>query len=204
MFPPQRKILVGTISTSEHELKDIAKAWILVSAAFAILLRSSIGSFFQSFLLAFLTVGVGFLLHELAHKLVAQHYGCFAEFRAFDFYLWMAVLMSYFGFVFAAPGAVFITGPVGIRRNGMISAAGPITNILLALVFFGLLFLGADGWSAQLAYYGLYINSWLALFNMLPFWNFDGAKIWPWSKFVYFSVAGIAALLMFMQNFVAW
>src|SRR3989338_9073468 len=112
MFPPQRKILVGTISTSEHELKDIAKAWILVSAAFAILLRSSIGSFFQSFLLAFLTVGVGFLLHELAHKLVAQHYGCFAEFRAFDFYLWMAVLMSYFGFVFAAPGAVFITGPV--------------------------------------------------------------------------------------------
>ncbi len=203
MLHPQRKILIGSISTSEHELRDIAKAWVLVSVAFAILLKNSIGSFSLSFLMAFLTVGVGFLLHELAHKLVAQHYGCFAEFRAFDFYLWMAVLMSFFGFVFAAPGAVFITGPVGLRRNGMISAAGPITNIILALVFFAIWFLGAEGWGAQVAYYGFYINSWLALFNMLPFWNFDGAKIWPWNKLVYIAVAGIAAILMFMQNFAA-
>ncbi len=203
MFAPSRKIILGGIPTSEHELRDIAKAWLLVSVAFAILLRESIGGFFFSFLLAFLTVGIGFLLHEIAHKIVAQHYGCFAEFRAFGFYLWLAILMSFFGFVFAAPGAVFISGPVGLRRNGIISAAGPITNIALALVFFSLWFLGAEGWMAQLTYYGFYINSWLALFNMLPFLNFDGAKIWPWSKIAYFSIAGIAGALMFLQNFVA-
>ena len=158
---------------------------------------------FSLFCLAFFTVGVGFLLHELAHKLASQHYGCVAEFRAFDTYLYLAILMSFFGFVFAAPGAVFITGPVGVRRNGIISAAGPITNILLALVFFSVWFLGAEGWLMQLSHYGFYINSYLALFNMLPFWNFDGAKIFPWSKFAYFSIVIVAAILMFMQNFMA-
>jgi Zn-dependent protease len=203
MFAPQRKILIGSISTSEHELKDIARAWVLVSVAFGILLRHNIGSFALSFLLAFLTVGVGFLLHELAHKLVAQHYGCFAEFRAFDMYLWLAILMSFFGFVIAAPGAVFITGPVGVKRNGIISVAGPLTNIALALVFLSIWFLGAEGWVAMLAYYGFYINSWLALFNMLPFWNFDGAKVWPWNKGAYGLVVGSAILLMFMQNVIS-
>ena len=206
MFAPQRKILIGKVSTSEDEIRDIIKAWVLVSVAFGIVLnegRLFTSSFFSSFAMAFLTVGIGFLLHELAHKLVAQRYGCFAEFRAFDQFLFLAVLMSFFGVVFAAPGAVFITGPVGVKRNGKISVAGPITNIAIALIFFALWFLASESsWITKMAYYGFYINSWLALFNMLPFWNFDGSKIWPWNKTVYICVTATAAILMFMLNFI--
>ncbi len=202
---PGEKIVLSSISTSITELRDIAKAWAAVSLAFGILLSGgkvfSFG-FIVSFIMAALTVGVGFLLHELAHKLVAQRYGCSAEFRSFDKFLILSILMSFFGFVFAAPGAVMIHGPVGVRRNGMISVAGPITNIFLAFVFLALLFLFPSGWIAQFFYYGFYINALLALFNMLPFWNFDGAKVWPWNKVVYFSVIAIAGALMLVLPYV--
>jgi len=97
------------ISTSAKEIVDVAKAWVAVSIAFAVLLSGeSTGSFLSFFLIAAFTVGIGFLLHEMGHKIMAQHYGCFAEFRSFDFMLILSVIMSFFGFVFIAPGAVMI------------------------------------------------------------------------------------------------
>ena len=200
-----RRILIGNISTSEIEIRDILKAWAAVSLAFGILFSGGAvfsQTFAVSFVMAALTVGVGFLLHELAHKLVAQRYGCFAEFRSFDHFLVLAIIMSFFGFVFAAPGAVMITGPVGVRRNGVISVAGPLTNIALAFVFLTTLFMMPQGWISKLSYYGLYINAFLALFNMLPFFNFDGAKVWPWNKFAYFSVIIVSGILMLMLPYV--
>ena len=137
-----KQIYLGSINTSEKELRDLVKAWIAISLAFALVLRHDIGlSFYQVFIVSAVTVGTGFLLHELGHKFVAQRYGCFAEFRSFDQMLMLAVMMSFFGFVFAAPGAVMIMGRVDIRKNGIISAAGPIVNLILALFFLSILFM---------------------------------------------------------------
>jgi Zn-dependent protease len=158
-------------------------------------------SFYQAFIVAAITVGTGFLLHELGHKIVAQRYGCFAEFRSFDQMLLLAILMSFFGFVLAAPGAVMIHGPVGVRRNGKISAAGPIVNLVLALVFLWLLLMQSSGILGVIAFYGYFINSWLALFNMIPIWNLDGAKVLKWNKKVYGVIVAVALGLMFLQNF---
>ena len=132
MYYSKKQIKIGGISTSEIELKDILKAWIAVSIAFAIALSKSVFSseLYAKFILASLTVGIGFLLHELGHKVVAQRYGCFAEFRSFDNMLLLAIAMSFFGFIFAAPGAVMISGRVDKRKNGKISAAGPIINLI--------------------------------------------------------------------------
>jgi len=113
----------------------------------------------------------------------------------------LALIMSFFGFVFAAPGAVMIHGPVGARRNGIISAAGPITNLGLALVFVGLFFLFPGGFLQTLSKFGFYVNSWLALFNMIPFMNFDGAKILRWNKIVYGSIVAAAIVFMFVQTY---
>jgi len=133
--PQAKQIYIGKINTSDTEIRDLIKAWIAISFAFAIVLRGGIGlSFYQVFIVSAITVGTGFLLHELGHKIVAQRYGCFAEFRSFDQMLVLAVIMSFFGFVFAAPGAVMISGPVGVRRNGKISAAGPIVNLAFSLL----------------------------------------------------------------------
>ena len=200
----RKEIKLGNISTSETELKDLLKAWIAVSIAFAIILSGSVFSadFYAKFIIASLTVGVGFLLHELGHKLAAQRYGCFAEFRSFDTMLILAIAMSFFGFIFAAPGAVMISGRVDKAKNGKISASGPLVNLALASVFLALAFAKLPTLFKAVVSYGFVINSWLALFNMIPFWLFDGHKILKWSKLVYGSIVIAALAFMLLQNFV--
>ena len=188
--------------TSKTEIIDITKAWIVISAAFAIVLTR--GNLFSTqllfnFLLSGLTVGIGFLFHELSHKVVAQKYGAIAEFRAFDSMLVLALAMSFLGFVFAAPGAVMIAGRnINIKRNGKISVAGPLMNLILALIFFIIMKLNFSSGINTIGQFGFMINSWLALFNMIPFWNFDGRKIFIWNKLVWVSVVAIAVIFLFI------
>ena len=63
---------------SKTEQHDLLKAWLAITVAFAIALGGL--NFAQPALLinAAVTVGLGFLLHELAHKFVAQYYGMWA------------------------------------------------------------------------------------------------------------------------------
>lgn len=192
------------IKFSRIEIRDLSRAWFFVSIAFAIVLSGGIfgigkAHFLQSFIIAAIAVGTGFLLHEIGHKVVAQHYGCFAEFRADMTMLVFAVLISFLGFVFAAPGAVMIMGHVSKERNGKISVAGPLVNIVLALLFLAaFVFISPLGLLGNIFSYGFIINTWLAIFNMLPFWILDGKKVLEWNKIVYFATIGFAVLLMIL------
>ncbi|MBW2965354.1 hypothetical protein KY363_07900 [Candidatus Woesearchaeota archaeon] len=191
------------ITTSRRELFDLFKAWIVIGIAFAIVmngLRFNF-SFFVAVFISLLTVGVGFLFHELAHKFLAQRYGCFAEFRSFDHMLILALLMSFVGFLFAAPGAVMISGHLTRKQNGRISAAGPAMNLAVALVFLGVFMAAPPAWSI-VGSYGFRINSWLALFNMIPFAMFDGKKIFDWSKPVYIAMALLALAFVFLPGLI--
>ena len=203
MYPKQ--IHIGKISTSDIELRDLAKAWIAVSVMFASVIGGSFfaGNFYSNFIIASLTVGTGFLLHELGHKIVAQRYGCFAEFRSFDSMLILGIIMAMFSpFLFAAPGAVMIYGRISKSKNGKISVAGPVVNLILSVLFLLLIFLGIGGIVKSIAVYGFVINTWLALFNMIPFWMFDGAKIWRWNKIAYFSVVLVCVGFMYLRKFI--
>jgi len=176
---------------SYREKRDLFNAGMIISLAFAILLSGGYRGLLSfnsglivAFVVAFFTAGIGFLLHELMHKYVAQSYGLYAEFRAFYNYLWLALLFSLFGFIIAAPGAVFIRGMITRERNGKISLAGPMTNIVLAILF--LILVDVGGLVGAIFQYGLTINALLAAFNMIPVMPFDGAKILAWDKGVYF------------------
>ena len=132
------KIKLGKIHTSNVELKDLGKSWLAISIAFAIALNGiSLNiDFLIAILISALTVGVGFLGHELAHKFIAQKYGIYGEFRANPFMLLIAIAISFLGVVFAAPGGVKITtAGVGKTREGKISAAGPAANLIIAGLF---------------------------------------------------------------------
>ncbi|MEA3514530.1 MAG: peptidase M50 [Nanoarchaeota archaeon] len=197
-----KTIRLGSVSTSEIELRDLLKAWAAISFAFAILFSGGL-SFGQEFAMAFiiscLTVGVGFIFHEMGHKFVAQHYGCFAEFRSDDRMLIFAILLSFLGFIIAAPGAVMISGPVGRIRNGKISAAGPAVNFALALVFLAcIIILGKN----MLFDYGFRINALLGVFNLIPIGIFDGKKVLHWDKKVYALMVVVGLSLMVLQGFV--
>ncbi len=149
-----------------------------------------------------IAVGLGFVLHELAHKFVAIHYGFWAEYKLWVQGLILAVVISVISnFIFAAPGAVYIHGEyISDEQNGKISLAGPLTNIVLALIFLGLipLFAGNEILLA-ICSIGFTINSFLALFNLIPFSILDGAKIFRWNPIVWALTAIVAFLMTFNQ-----
>ncbi len=187
---------------SKIEIIDLLKAWIAISIAFAIVFGALEGNFLLLLLVSGLSVGFGFLLHELGHKFLAQKYGCWAEFRSDDKMLLVAIAVSFLGFVFAAPGAVLINGNVDKNKNGKISMLGPLTNLILAVLFLLLVpkgFLSVSNYDLRTL--GFTINSWLALFNLIPLWFFDGRKIFDWNKVVYFLLVIIAFSFVFLFGY---
>ena len=185
--------------SSKTEVEHLFKAWLALSIAFSIALFDFGPNFLKGIFISCIVVGTGFLLHELAHKLLAQKYGCFAEFRANMNMLIFAILLSFTGIILAAPGAVMIKGVVDKRKNGLISAAGPATNFALALIFFILLYFEVF---EMISKYGFMINTWIGFFNLIPFGIFDGYKIMKWSKTVYAFMVFIAVSLFLLQSFI--
>ena len=197
------------ITYSEEELIHLLHAWAAISFAFAVALSGGLrglgSQFVPNLIVSGITVGTAFLLHELAHKVLAQKYGCWAEFRKFNLGLVLAVVMSLFGFIIAAPGAVMISGQVTREQNGKISAAGPLTNIALAILFFivGTFLPQVIGTIPalfnQIIFFGFFINAWLALFNMIPFPPLDGSKVMAWSLPVWLGITAIAGFMVFFM-----
>jgi len=187
---------MARIRTSETEIKHLLIAWLAISLAFAILFVReewmywgvSLSDLVRPMILAMFTVGIAFLLHEMAHKVVAQRYECWAEFRMSLPMLMFAILCAYVaGIVFAAPGAVMIFGPhITREQNGKIAVAGPTMNLLLVFLFLPLI--GHGGFITTIGAYGVIINIFIAAFNMLPISVLDGRKILYWSKTVYLLV----------------
>ena len=203
---------VGGLSFSQRELRDLLVAWLALGLAFTFFLerefrRIVFGQFgglsgaevASTFAVSLLTVGVGFLLHELAHKVVAVRFGQIAAFQADYRMLGFAVLGGLVGFLFAAPGAVVHRGRLTAKQHGLIAVAGPVTNLALAVVFLVPFFLtaamGIGGFLRELTEMGLQINLLLAGFNMLPFGPLDGRTVREWSTPVFLAVAVPSILL---------
>lgn len=182
----------------KNEIVELLKAWAGTTLAFAILLRSPQRDLPEALLLAGVTVALGIIGHELAHRAVARYFGCWARFIANDAMLVLAILMAFTGFLFAAPGAVWHSGYISKRQSGLIAAAGPATNMALAIVCLALvqiLPLGTRLWTFVWAGYTL--NAWLGLFNMIPFGPLDGAKVLNWSGAAFAVMAGLGLFLVF-------
>lgn len=188
--------------TSPAEVRDIVAAIAVLTLAFFWIFYGGEGESALYYLsLAALSVVVGFFLHEMAHKFVARRYGCWAEFRADYRMLGLALLMSFFGFLFAAPGAVMIAGNVDREQNGKISLAGPASNFLAAIFLmpFALFTLpGVPELANDIAFSLYFFSVFLGAFNMIPFMPLDGAKIWFWSKRVYIATLLVAGLLFYL------
>ncbi len=191
---------------SGREIRDLLVAWLALGVAFTFFfarvrpssLMSFIASpeFVQAMIVSLVTVGVGFLLHELAHKVVAVRYGQWAQFRADFGMLALAVAGGLAGFIFAAPGAVHHVGRLTEREHGHIALAGPVTNLGLAVLFAPLILV-----FPLIGTRGVEINLLLAAFNMLPIGGLDGNTVRQWSMPVYLAVlvpSVIMALWIFL------
>ena len=192
------------MSFSKYEKEQLVESIGILTVAFTLALSNGLSSVMENpeilinkLPLAFGAVMTGFLIHELAHKWMAQQYGCWAEYRGNRNGLYFALLMSSFGFLLAAPGAVMVSGRINDRQHGIIAAVGPISNIIIALVAFPIYIFttGLDyplSLIGELARFIVIINLILGGFNMIPVQPLDGSKIIAWNVYAYFGI--IAAI----------
>lgn len=190
-----------------REIQDIVIAVLALTFAFSISTFSANGFRVSPdfavyiVLLSLAAVCLAFLLHELAHRQVARKYGGFAEFHIWPIGLLGGLMLSFLGVVFAAPGAVYMSGIYGNDRIGKAALAGPATNMILGAIFFivGFALLNTF-WGGVFGYLSR-INLLLGAFNLIPFPPLDGQKVLAWDTRNYVIVivtAGILALLAFL------
>jgi len=191
----------GKIRFSSTEVLHITVAIVVLSAAFAIVFRGShldsdpTRNLMLIIGMSFLLVICSFLFHEFGHKFVAQRYNLWSEFRMWAAGLVLALFISYFGFLFAAPGAVYIQGNIDKDTYGKISLAGPSVNLVIAAVAIAVVFSLTPGTLAYVIFQMLaFLNSWFGLFNMIPIPPFDGSKIFAWNKSVYLAALAIGVI----------
>ncbi len=208
------------------EVVQILISVIAISFAFTLVFATVDGliaypkEFVVFMVISLITVGSGFVLHEMSHKLAAFYYGAYARFRMWTKGLIFMLFISLFGLLFAAPGAVYIySTKITRRENGIISMAGPVLNVILVGFFLalnlvypidlyfsflhGLRLPGIiEGGAIHIWIFGALINLILALFNMIPAFPLDGSKVIMWSKPVWFAATfGILAIGLLFNLF---
>ena len=130
---PPEILIIDPMRTSSIEVRDLLISWLVLGFCFALVLfhTFSPGDFVRGFVIALSALGAGFICHELSHKFVAQKLGFQAEFRLWQTGLIIALACAFIslyspkGFLFAAPGAVYILSYTPRREGGLISLAGP-------------------------------------------------------------------------------
>jgi len=203
------------VNFSDRELRDLTTSALVLALAFAIMLQGGLQGVLQEqdamyyllrkFLMALIGISLGFVLHELGHRFVARKFDCIAEFEMWPTGLILALVMSMFGFVLAAPGAVMIRPKMVMgyyvrlskERLGLISITGPAINLCLAIVFviLYLRYSGLDFWGDVFSI-GALVNTWLACFNLIPLGPFDGKKIFDWDWRIWGVALAVAVALL--------
>ena len=195
---------------SKTEIEHLTQATIAFAIALGLMfsggLMGALGDTSKFILFSFIglvTFTPGFLVHEIAHKVQARKYGCWAEFRASPGGLRLGLIVAaLIGVVFMAPGAVMVAGNTSREQFGKIALAGPVSNVALWCIGLAL----AVTVGSTNIYFDLFIFYWmmangiLGALNMLPFGPLDGKKIRTWSVPV-FWIWLIICLSMVWFNF---
>jgi Zn-dependent protease len=218
-----------------REIGEFVISAVVIGLAFGIAMAGGRSAFGDWPLLALTiaealaVVAVAFILHELGHRIVARRYGFSAEYRMWLPGLMIAIASSFFGFIFAAPGGIRLKRGEDDneeemeeeyrKETGIISLAGPITNLGLSILFIAvwiisLLFIFTAPveestvliiWDVIIL--GVIVNLWLALFNLLPFWTLDGIKVFRWSKTAwalgFLPALGLGAVFTFLPGYLS-
>ncbi len=198
--PPTRR---PGITTSSKEILQIGIAYLVLTFDLLLIFSNSTILFGTGGigLVAALSPGIvavaataaltGFVVHEMAHKIVAQRRGYWAEFRMWPTGLLLSFVTAFVGFLWGAPGATVVGGMPESDRTawGRTSVAGPLSNSAFGLIFFVAgLGLAVRGWGVAQLYWIFvlaWINGWFGTFNLIPVGPLDGRKVLRWNRGVW-------------------
>jgi len=189
-------ILVGIsiFGNSFGIINAISRIGVLIEIGLWWLVVGTIGMFLASF-----------MAHEMAHKFVAQNYGMWSEFRMTTMGYYLSAMAILFSLPIFGTGVVYTSGTTNTEHNGKSNLAGPLTNFVIAaaltiisiLMFAG----GALFPLGILLQYGVQLNAFLGLFNMIPIQPFDGATVRYWNSRVWIALT-IGLLFMLILGYV--
>lgn len=198
---------------SSDEFRDILIAVFSMTIVLSVSgVHTTFSSFFEVLPAAFIVVVFSFLFHELAHKFVAMRYGVKAFFKLWPFGVVIGLIFMFIPpLKILAPGSVVIYPQkfakwkrrfekyskfteITIKEIGVIAVVGPLVNIILALVGWGLFNTAFVG-NEFLGYFVL-INSWLAIVNLIPINPLDGAKVFTWKPWLWLVLVVVSAMFL--------
>ncbi|MHA1945067.1 MAG: M50 family metallopeptidase [Candidatus Hodarchaeales archaeon] len=199
-----KKNFLDRFHLSIQEISEMGVAWIIMAAVILYLTGLNLDLLFI-YLIVF---GISFFVHEMSHKLTAIKFGARANFRISKEGLMLLLVSLIIGFPILAVGAVFWWGEAAYstRLRGRVSAAGPISNIVLVGIFF---IIEGIGWIILLQQtdlgifliligtIGVWLNTFLGLFNLLPIGMLDGAKVLAWDGRIWIALIGIFIVIGF-------
>ena len=214
-FVEKRLLSSGELFSIGNEVLDLIFGFSLIVLVFGFyqyLLRED--QKWIGFLISGILVGTAFVPHELGHKIVAMRRGQYARYVLWVRGLFFTLLTLVIGIGLIVPGFVAIV-PISKQMDkkdlGLVAVAGPATNVVIGVVslILGLLTnanFGVIPLTGLLAAPNIFIlvaqfNALIALFNCIPIWQLDGAKILRWNKIVYFALIAIN-IAIFVPAFV--
>ncbi len=130
----------------------------------------------NAFWFACMAIAPAIVLHEAAHKFVAQSFGLTAIFHAHYMFLGLGIILKLlsFGFIFFVPGYVSILGSGTNLQFALIAFAGPFIHALFWLAATVIL----KNYKLKKNYFYFWtltkrINGFLFILNMLPIPGID-------------------------------
>ena len=147
-----------------------------------------------------------FLLHELGHRAYAKSHGLSARFRLdpFGALLTLVTAVPMMPFKIIAPGAVVITGITSLEVLGMTALVGPLINLVLSSILNIAAFVlsqlsGTAALQFLLFRLGAF-NAFIAFFNLIPFGELDGKKVFAWNP-VKWGIAFATSIALLIISF---
>jgi Zn-dependent protease len=205
-----KRNIIDRLDLSIQELSELGKGWLLTSIIIlyirgyfnSLLIDQSLNlQGFDYMLIEIFVWGFIYFTHELSHKFSAIKFGARAEYRLSKEGIILAIASVIIGFPMLAVGAVFwwgeTTSSIGIR--GRVSAAGPISNIILigfsyiviaisSMVILTVPELGL--YLLRAGTFGILYNTLLGIFNLLPIGVLDGQKVLDWDGRIWLVLMG--------------
>jgi len=174
------------------------------------LLRGSL----LSYIFITIVAAIAVIPHEMAHRWSARKMGCYSRYvlNPIGLILTLITAPPFIPIKFIMPGYTLVIPYTYNSRNlkhidGVVSFAGPVTNILIAgvsiLLLTSLVKIGIyDPLLIMFLLYNGYLNSWIAFFNLIPIPPLDGSKIISWKPHLWISALLVSiGMWLFVRGF---